>query len=227
MTGGWVDHGFAAGPSLTRAAYLPLRQMKSEKPGRLCPVCGGGVKRAGQARYCSGRCKYEASLGRQRARRRRLCLTCGAPIVGPGKHCEAHLTYMARYLRARRDGVYPLPPRTGVCLRCGAPFTTKSPMKRFCSRLCQMRALRPWVKRHHPKNRSWKRLEIAERDGWRCGICHAAIDRRLKYPHPGSLSLDHIDPRGPHEPGNWQAAHLACNVQAGAKVGSEIPEAGR
>ena len=61
---------------------------------------------------------------------------------------------------------------------------------------------------------------VAERDGWRCGLCGAVIDPELKYPHPGSLSIDHIDPDGEHVPENWQASHLRCNLDAGAKRGA-------
>ncbi len=36
--------------------------------------------------------------------------------------------------------------------------------------------------------------EVAERDGWRCGICHRPIDSKLKHPDPWSLHIDHIIP---------------------------------
>ncbi len=56
--------------------------------------------------------------------------------------------------------------------------------------------------------------EIAERDGWRCGICGKRIGRTIKWPNPRSLSLDHIVPLsagGDHTKVNVQAAHLICN----------------
>ncbi len=56
--------------------------------------------------------------------------------------------------------------------------------------------------------------EIAERDGWRCGICGKRIGRTIKWPSPQSLSLDHIVPLsrgGDHVRANVQAAHLVCN----------------
>jgi 5-methylcytosine-specific restriction endonuclease McrA len=59
---------------------------------------------------------------------------------------------------------------------------------------------------------------VFERDGWRCGICHAVIDQALRWPHPGSATLDHIVPLadgGDHMPSNWQAAHAACNIEKG------------
>jgi 5-methylcytosine-specific restriction endonuclease McrA len=63
--------------------------------------------------------------------------------------------------------------------------------------------------------------EIYERDMWRCGLCGDAIDKQLRYPHPYSVSLDHIIPLarlGDHSRGNTQAAHLTCNVRKGARV---------
>ena len=82
--------------------------------------------------------------------------------------------------------------------------------------LCQADAQKPpSASLHHVRRRS--RNAHADRDGWRCGFCHAPVDAALRWPHPGSLSIDHIDPNGEHEPGNWQASHLACNVEAGRK----------
>ena len=57
--------------------------------------------------------------------------------------------------------------------------------------------------------------EIADRDGWRCGLCGQRIGRTLKHPHPRSLSIDHIVPlsRGGSDlRDNIQAAHLVCNT---------------
>ena len=109
-----------------------------------------------------------------------------------------------------------------VCSFCSAEFTPRRTDARYCSALCKNKAQarREWQAIGHrgfPNTRPSQRLAICERDGWRCGLCRAVIDPALKWPHPGSASLDHVDPLGPHEPANWQAAHLACNVQAGRK----------
>jgi HNH endonuclease len=55
---------------------------------------------------------------------------------------------------------------------------------------------------------------VFERDGWRCGICNGRVDKRLKFPHGKSASLDHIIPisrGGAHLYSNVQCAHLSCN----------------
>lgn len=58
--------------------------------------------------------------------------------------------------------------------------------------------------------------EIFERDGWVCGICGDPVDRRLEWPDPMSVSLDHVFPvskGGEHSRENAQCAHLRCNVR--------------
>lgn len=67
--------------------------------------------------------------------------------------------------------------------------------------------------------------EIAERDGFRCGICGRKVDMTLKYPHPRSASVDHIIPLS-HPDGtdtrvNVRLAHLGENVTRGNRAGWE------
>jgi hypothetical protein len=60
-------------------------------------------------------------------------------------------------------------------------------------------------------------LEIYMRDGWICQFCKKRVDKKLKWPHPMSASLDHIiavADGGPHTRANTQLAHLECNVRA-------------
>lgn len=61
------------------------------------------------------------------------------------------------------------------------------------------------------------RAFVLDRDNWECRLCGKPIEPERTYPDPLSASIDHIDPRGRHEPSNWQAAHLRCNVQKGDK----------
>ncbi len=62
--------------------------------------------------------------------------------------------------------------------------------------------------------------EIFERDGWICQLCQQPIEKELKSPSPGSVSLDHIQPvslGGPHTWDNVQTAHLRCNKKKSNK----------
>ena len=61
---------------------------------------------------------------------------------------------------------------------------------------------------------------IFERDNWICGICGRKINKRLKYPNPLSVSIDHIVPLskgGDDSPVNVQAAHFRCNLGKNAR----------
>ena len=65
------------------------------------------------------------------------------------------------------------------------------------------------------KTELYTALEIAERDGWRCAICRKRIGQSYAYPHPRSLSIDHIIPiakGGDDVKSNVQSAHLHCNM---------------
>lgn len=64
-------------------------------------------------------------------------------------------------------------------------------------------------------------VDIYNRDGWKCGICFAEVDRSLSWPHPMSVSLDHIVPLslgGEHVAENVRCSHLSCNVRRGNRV---------
>lgn len=67
------------------------------------------------------------------------------------------------------------------------------------------------------------RLEdIWQRDGGICQLCDDRIDGSLRWPHPASVTLDHVFPLargGTHEPENVQLAHGLCNMRKGDRVG--------
>lgn len=66
-----------------------------------------------------------------------------------------------------------------------------------------------------------KRLVVAERDSWTCGLCNKPINPTLTYinaetgrPDPWYLNIDHIIPLskgGDHSYANSQATHARCN----------------
>lgn len=62
---------------------------------------------------------------------------------------------------------------------------------------------------------------LGESKGLPCCICRQRIDYRLRYPHPGSCSVEHVKsqslfPQLRWEPSNWAPAHLLCNTGLGA-----------
>lgn len=56
--------------------------------------------------------------------------------------------------------------------------------------------------------------EIYLRDGWICQHCKKRVNKKFKWPHPVSATLDHIIPLsqgGTHTYRNVQLAHFSCN----------------
>ena len=63
-----------------------------------------------------------------------------------------------------------------------------------------------------------RNIDIFERDGWTCALCHQPIDPDLMWPDPACATLDHIVPLskgGQHTLDNVQAAHARCNISKG------------
>lgn len=57
-----------------------------------------------------------------------------------------------------------------------------------------------------------------------CALCGMPFDKSLKYPHPMSISIDHIIPvalGGKSTLDNLQPTHLVCNKSKGKKVYSK------
>ncbi|QBP30836.1 HNH endonuclease [Streptomyces phage EGole] len=81
-----------------------------------------------------------------------------------------------------------------------------------------------------PYDPSITRAQVYAQSGWVCHLCNKRVNKRLKYPHPRSASLDHITPlswreNSPgHVWGNVALAHLRCNQSKGARfAGSTRP----
>lgn len=73
---------------------------------------------------------------------------------------------------------------------------------------------------------AWRKVRlavIAARDF--CGICGNEVDKTLRWPDPGSPTVDHVVPLAdlaatggnPLDPSNLRLAHLGCNSRRGAK----------
>jgi hypothetical protein len=80
------------------------------------------------------------------------------------------------------------------------------------------------AKRFNVARESFNNRDIFNRDRWICGICRRKISRKLRWPHPKSVSLDHIIPMsegGPHTRANCRAAHVKCNLRRSNRGGGE------
>ena len=206
-----------------------------------CRACGRAfatIRKVGRpAEYCSEACHF----GRV-APVARPCEHCGVAFLPDAAHAALGQRFCSKpcreawWLAAKnadyrsRAQVYEL-----ICAGCGETFSVEavtprptsagSGSRRFCTVACANRyhfrkLYGAGGGRRHGRVNGKARLAVFERDGWRCQLCHAVVDRSLAYPSPGSVSIDHAIPLalgGEHEPFNWQTAHLACNVEKGAR----------
>jgi 5-methylcytosine-specific restriction endonuclease McrA len=102
----------------------------------------------------------------------------------------------------------------------------------YCSRLASKRAEFHKVKGTERRVRGSRmkreeRLSIAYEYGYACQLCGILIDLSRPWPHPDSLSIDHIVPvakGGGDERANLWPAHLRCNA---ARQDKEVEHDGR
>lgn len=200
-----------------RAAAERRRALKREKT---CLGCGDRfVPRRVADKCCSKRCGRKAAPHQTWARARELaeqngerrpCQHCGKVFA---YHPKLRTTYCSIICaRAARDGV------AANCRQCGAPITEG---KVYCSERCGERAAKS--RRLHRQRAAGPSDAItlgvlAERDGWKCGLCGHAVRRGLRADDPLAPSIDHILPishGGLHQWGNVHLAHRSCNTARG------------
>jgi hypothetical protein len=171
--------------------------------------------------------------------RRAVCSGCGDPYTQlsgrPGqKYCST----------ACRDSA---PPPPGLCKDCGTPTPRTSwrgialcdvcrPVRAAALKERQRLATIQWRKDHpeHDRDKARRRRalkldlpverytteEIAERDGYRCGICRGPVDMTLSGLDDWGPTVDHVTAlvNGGHDVrSNVQLAHRICNTKKGAR----------
>lgn len=169
------------------------RRFKSTgHPLRKCAGCEGYIPVSvnGRNRYCSDQCKG-------------TCLAPGCSEV------PEDMGYCGRHGGAvRRNGA--LPNLNFQCGICGKSVTRdhsgvhQKVNRKTCDECIVSKS------RDHQKYRR-KILASGNAD---CGICGGSINFELKWPDPGSLSIDHIVPitrGGTNREQNLQPAHVECN----------------
>lgn len=205
-----------------RAAILAWRERKANpitkpekvKVYRACIVCGKEYEAKGKALTCGDECRKADGRAKYYA-----------------DHDRNIKLAKARYIQVERNRrIGSRVNKPVVCGYCGESFTSQygDGRRLYCSATCQKRSER-WashlsdgaVRRDKAERHGerFKVVDIYERDRWVCGICHSKVNRKAKYPHPMSASLDHIIPLakgGTHTRDNVQLAHLVCNSKTGA-----------
>lgn len=214
-----------------------------------CDACIAEEARA-HSRRCNERTKNRLAAAFLEVGRASSCADCGAQFgcarMGPKtKRCRP-----CRLLRRSLKEHTPVPPLRPIkclgcpkmlrrvryghglkrCSDCRSAFAKERSQE---LRLLNLDVRRAYERAHRHLRIARKRangyevfrdIEIFERDRWRCGICEKRINKRLRYPHPMSASLDHVVPvsqGGPHLRSNVRASHLRCNVSRGNRGGNE------
>jgi len=70
----------------------------------------------------------------------------------------------------------------------------------------------------------YQRIDIFERDCWKCMICGKQCKRGERAPHPLAATIDHIRPvskGGRDAPDNVQCAHFVCNAMKSDALGHQ------
>lgn len=181
------------------------------QPERSCEQCGTTFRPHAHCagRFCSRRCMGDAKRVHSEWRPRvSICPSCDLPYMGA----------------ARKVCVWCAPRPASLawhaCGQCGKPvqgYRARRAKDRICT-ACHnkrpARLLRKAIERGAAGGERFTLDEIAERDGWRCGLCHRKVDPTLSPHHPRGKTLDHIVPisrGGLHERRNAQLAHRLCN----------------
>lgn len=180
----------------------PAPVMHGPPAPNTCEQCGATHWHG--PKFCSRLCSRRAHnatesaramkrLRKQRARARKImdwrCKDCGCPTPQGSSRCNPH----ADEYRLRTAAEY----------RVRYRDTQRASHARY--RALKRKAM---VER-------FLHVEIFERDGWLCQLCGLPIDRDAAWPHPMSVSLDHIVPLslgGAHSRANTQCAHISCNI---------------
>jgi len=215
--------------------YLRQEAAKKRQPARerqtptsqSCPSCGKDAGLGYGPRYCSVECRASAQNTKAKAYYR-----CHADEIKARQRVKYHTDALYReqqnsYSRQRsRQLTLTRALHAHNCENCQKPFQWRGKAKRrFCSERCSRRWANHQNLRRYLPNRDYSPDEIFERDVWCCGLCHRRVNKRLRWPHARSATLDHIIPlsRGgsdgrenvqlAHADCNWNKRELACGSQ--------------
>lgn len=188
-----------------------------------CEWCGLVSKTHRQEqRYCSPE-HYRLAQAEQQAEKQRQKRM---PILHPGPYSWLPVTHPAMLMQQPQVKRLFI---AGVCARCGKPFLVHSEtgIATYCSTACASLACK--ARRRACKRMArcepYRRIDIFERDGWRCHICGKKIRCSLPHSHPLGATLDHLIPLangGADAPDNVAAAHRLCNSIKGVSGAAQL-----
>jgi hypothetical protein len=210
----------------------------------ICKYCGKEFHPKGYDRttYCSRECAFADRVAKPKEKRKPICVICGKEFEGRlnSKYCsdECYEKYKKdKYLKYKNSDKYlsdlekqrnnykPKNIYTKICKYCGLEYKTSNNRSKYCSKKCATKSYNISESRREERRRYRARkvgayikpvntMEIYKRDKGVCQICGKKVNKKLIYPHPMSMSLDHIIPLsegGTHEPKNVQLTHFQCN----------------
>lgn len=224
-------------------AFTPLLKLKA------CSKCDQAIQAAGNRRYCS-QCAEAVRKERDRAKHKarykpkserkpyqlkkaaaKECGECGmwfSPKVAHQKHCSDKCRNKAsnRKGQIERRNSEPRP-----CGYCGKTFIPEygSLRRSYCSAECGDAARRKVRNGSSHRRRARKygcqyepvsKLQVFERDRWRCYLCGCDTPRHLSGTmEPNAPELEHVVPLsagGSHSYDNVRCACRRCNREKGA-----------
>jgi 5-methylcytosine-specific restriction endonuclease McrA len=215
-----------------------------------CRECGRSfestrVNGAGQVqRTCSRTCGSKERARRKADRLQALAIEAETRRSGTCAQCatayrKASATQRYCSPQCYRDAT--TTPRTLTCAHCCEQLVAKwkrlhpecAKARKMADKKARRKASRAKARedRKHtsrakrfgvPRDSSIRNVDVYERDGWTCQLCHRPISKRLLGRNESQApSIDHIIPLSmPGSPGhvwnNVQAAHRVCNSTKGA-----------
>lgn len=200
---------------------LPVEQASIQP----CNNCGNYFVAPTYHKFCSKRCQRSDYQRRviERKNQHRTCKNCGVNGVSrvfctdDCRNAYFHKlaqTYPERRMRSimYKRNIRAERRRRKECQRCGEGGA----VKKFCSSRCmrQSASARRQAKKRNAFIENVSTKKLAKMQNWDCHLCGGKISKTAKWPHPDSLSLDHLIPLslgGEHSYYNCVAAHLRCN----------------
>jgi hypothetical protein len=204
-----------------------------------CTGCGNAFRTQlhQKRKFCTRECcfAFETALTRARKNEKKAaslaaklapCCICGQPATSKCCGVECNKEYARRQARKRSQAAHVV--KAANCSECGAVFKTQYGNKHrtYCSTACGRRkASRIGKSSRRARSRSAIRelvdpIEICERDGWRCHMCHRVTPKRLRGTSAKRApEIDHILPLaagGTHTRDNLACACRDCNQSKGA-----------